>query len=61
MAWVGINAVEPPYRIHIRGTSNLPKDIHDQIEMLKEDLSQAHAEFRRTRGSGLEVYLDSDS
>jgi hypothetical protein len=56
----GINAVEPPYRIRIRGISNLPKQTHDEMEMLKEDPGRARAGFRRMHGRELEVYVESD-
>jgi hypothetical protein len=61
MVWGGINALEPPYRVRVRGTSHLPKEIHAEIEMLKEDLGRARAEFSERPGGKMEVYFDSDS
>jgi hypothetical protein len=61
MIWGEINRAEEPYTISIRGASTLSKQVHDEIEMSKQDLSKARAEFRRVRGREVEVYLETDS
>ncbi len=60
MVWGGMNAVEPPYTVRIRGTSNLPKEIHSEIEILKKGLDLARADFLNRQGHEVEVYLETD-
>jgi hypothetical protein len=59
MIWGGINGVEPPYTIHIRGTSGLSKDVLDEIELAKRVLSEARAQYRAARGRDIEVRLET--
>jgi hypothetical protein len=53
-----INAVEPP--VCIRGISNLPRQIRDEIESLNDVIGQTRAGFRTMNGRKLEVYVGSD-
>jgi RNAse (barnase) inhibitor barstar len=58
MIYGGINAVEPPYSIRIRGTQKLAKDVRDQLETTKRVLGAARAEFRARRGHDVEVEFE---
>ena len=60
MIWGGMNAVEPPYTVRIVGTAKLPDDIRNTIELVKQDLTDARAEFRRVRGEDVEVQFEAD-
>lgn len=55
MIWGGINLVEPPYLIRVRGSSRLPSDVQDHIELAKDFLLKARAEFHALRGCDVEV------
>ena len=44
----GINKIEPPYRIVVRGASALPAEIRHEIELLAVTLRH-HREIRRRR------------
>ncbi|HYM17573.1 MAG TPA: barstar family protein [Micropepsaceae bacterium] len=59
MIWGGINAVEPPYTVRIREIAKLSKDIVGEVELAKRALSEARAEFRRSRGHDVEVLLET--
>jgi len=58
MIYGGINAVEPPYSIRIRGTQKLAKNVRDQLETTKRVLGAARAEFRARRGHDVEVEFE---
>ncbi len=59
MIWGGINEVEPPYTIQIRGTAGLSKDVLDEIELAKRALSEARAQYRAVRGRDREGRLET--
>jgi hypothetical protein len=40
MARGGINSVEPPYKICITGTKNLPVDVAEKIDWMVTDVSK---------------------
>lgn|ERR1700724_3855860 len=56
----GINAVEPPYTIRILGIEKLPKDVGDEIQMIKRTLAKARVEFYNSRGRDVKVHLETD-
>jgi hypothetical protein len=58
MIWGGINAVEPPYTVKVRNVSRLPKDVIDEIELVKSVLAEARAEFNQRNGHDVEVQLE---
>jgi RNAse (barnase) inhibitor barstar len=58
MIWGGINALEPPYTIRISGVSALPKQVHDEIDMAKQDLARGRKDFRSLRGDDVEVAIE---
>jgi hypothetical protein len=59
MIWGGINKVDPPYIIHIKGVGQLSKGVRDHIELAKNALQEAHADFRVRRGHDIEVQLET--
>lgn len=50
MIWGGINRIEPPYLIRVRGTAHVPSALQDQIERARDYLLEARAEIRARRG-----------
>jgi RNAse (barnase) inhibitor barstar len=61
MIWGGINRVEPPYTIRIRDVVQLPGDVRNHIELAKNALLEARAEFRIRHHRDVEVRLDTCS
>lgn len=59
MIWGGINAVDPPYTIRIRGVSRLPKDIIREIDLAKQALVEARSQFRSSHGRDVQVQLET--
>jgi RNAse (barnase) inhibitor barstar len=57
MIWGGINAVEPPYKVVISGTANLPNDVRDEIELLTKCLAEHRIEHQTRKGKDVEVTL----
>jgi Barstar (barnase inhibitor) len=60
MIWGGINTVEPPYTIRIRGTQKLAKNVQEHVETIARLLGAARADFRAQRGYDVAVELESD-
>jgi hypothetical protein len=58
MIWGGINRVEPPYLIRIRGIARPPKTVQDHIELARDSLLRARAEFHGLRGRDVGVSLE---
>ena len=58
MIWGGLNAVEPPYTVTISGTANLPKDVCNEVEMARQALAEDRSDFRRIRGSDVDVTMN---
>jgi len=61
MIWGGINAVEPPYTIRISGTATLPKDVRDEVDLVKQVLAEGRMDYRNRRGGDVEVAIEIDS
>ena len=61
MIWGGINAVKPPYTIRISGAATLPKDVHYEVEMAKQDLARGRADYHRLRGGDVDVAMEIES
>ena len=61
MIWGGINAVEPPYTIRISGAATLPKDVHDEVELVKGVLTKGRIDYQSRRGGGVEVAIEIDN
>jgi hypothetical protein len=58
MIWGGINAVEPPYTIRLSSTGELPKEITDELEILKRIVPVSCAEFRVRKGHEVDVRFE---
>ena len=61
MVWGGMNAVEPPYKILVSGTENLPRDTRAEINAVKQGLAKACAERRASDGRDVEVGFEITS
>jgi hypothetical protein len=59
MIWGGMNALEPPYTVRISGTGEAPENVRDKIELVKQALAEARAEFRARQGHDVEVQLET--
>jgi RNAse (barnase) inhibitor barstar len=61
MIWGGVNSVDPPYRVRIRGVAQLPKNVRDHVELAKSTLRRASAEFRARKGRNAQVQFETYS
>jgi RNAse (barnase) inhibitor barstar len=59
MIWGGINKVEPPYTIRIRGVAQLPKGVRDHVELARSTLQKGRAEFRGRKGHDVQVQFET--
>jgi RNAse (barnase) inhibitor barstar len=59
MIWGGMNTVEPPYTVRVLEMTMLPKDLREEIELLKRRLDQARIEFQTRRGRDVEVNFET--
>jgi hypothetical protein len=57
MIWGGMNAVEPPYTIHIVGLSTAPKEVRDGIELAKEALASGRI-YRKRHDIDVEASIE---
>ena len=57
IVWGKLNAVEPPYVLSIHGTVNLPPDGAEELDWLKEEVTDGRAEFNLRRGHDVDVEL----
>jgi hypothetical protein len=57
MIWGGINQVEPPYEIRVRGSDNLTTEVRDYILLLSDAIRKAREERRVRQGIDTEVSL----
>jgi len=55
MIWGGINKVDPPYTVRIRGTAQLSRDVRNHVELAKTALGKARSEFRVRKGRDAQV------
>lgn len=58
MIWGGINRISPPYTVRIYGISSVPKDVRDHIQLARKTILEARSEFRRLRGSEIDVEFE---
>jgi hypothetical protein len=58
MIWGGINAIEPPYTIRISGTVAIPKQVIEEIELVKNVLAEGRLEYQNRRGGDVEVVIN---
>jgi hypothetical protein len=55
IVWGGINAVEPPYAVRIRGLGSAPPEVTERVRMAEHDLAEARKEYliRKRRDPGV--------
>ena len=58
MIWGGINAVEPPYTIRISGAATLPKDVREQVELVKQDLASGRVDYQNRQSGDVGVAIE---
>ena len=58
MIWGGMNAIDPPYTVRILDADKLPKDVREEIELVKRELAEARTEFRKRKGRDVEVNFE---
>lgn len=60
MVWGGVNALEPPYEIKIKGTSHIPSDVKDYIDLIARALTEARKDQLARRGKTADVSIVSE-
>jgi hypothetical protein len=55
--WGGINAVNPPLMIRIRGLDGAPEAVVDEVKLAKRGLDQGREDFRAQHGRDIDVEL----
>lgn len=58
MIWGEINEVEPPYTVRLVNTRQLPKEIRDEIELLKQELETARLDHRDREGRDVQANFE---
>jgi hypothetical protein len=58
MIWGGMNTVEPPFTIRVLAANRLPKNVREEIELVKKCLDEGRVEFRTRRGHDVEVNFE---
>jgi len=61
MIWGGMNKLEPPYTVRIRGVEKLSEAVLDEIESAKKALSKGREYFRTQKGRDVEVSIETIS
>jgi hypothetical protein len=56
--WGGINAVEPPYTIHIRGEAKASVAVREELKMIKDCFAENKRYFRAVRNKDVGVELE---
>ena len=56
--WGGINAVEPPYAIHIRGVAKASVGVQEKLKMIKHFFDESKREFRAAQNRDVGVELE---
>ena len=59
MIWGGINAIDPPYTVVVRGVAHASVDIRAHLEVIRRALVEARAEFATRRGHELNVEFET--
>lgn len=55
--WGGMNAVNPPLTIRIRGLAGAPEEVVDEVKLAKRALDKGREHFRAQHGRDIEVEL----
>jgi hypothetical protein len=59
MVWGGMNDVEPPYVVRISGLSGAPRDVVDEVNLVKVEMADSREEFRKREGHDVEVSIET--
>ena len=57
--WGGMNSLNPPLRIQIKGMKHAPEDVVEEIETIRRALAKASGDFRVRRGRDIDVRLET--
>jgi RNAse (barnase) inhibitor barstar len=60
MFYGGINKIDPPYTIRIRGGDNLPTDVREEIKSEVDLLQRAREQIFAPGGGDAKVWFDTD-
>lgn len=58
MIWGGMNAVEAPYAVLVSGLATAPKEVRDEVELVKEALWEGRVYRKRHNGDDVEVSIE---
>ena len=45
VVWGGMNSIQPPYTVRVSGMKNVPKQVREEIELVKGCLVEARAAY----------------
>ncbi len=57
MIWGRINAVDPPYKVRIRGTARMPKTVLNEVEQAEQIVRRQRRDHLRWHKKDVEVEL----
>ncbi|MEI9997494.1 MAG: barstar family protein [Rhizomicrobium sp.] len=60
MIYGGVNAIEPPYIVRVKGIGKVPTEVQTEVELASKYLAQARQDYRASRGQDIEVQLEID-
>jgi len=58
IVWGGINGVEPPYTVRVIGTTALPAEVREEVELLARYIAEHREDHRRLHDKDVEVALE---
>jgi hypothetical protein len=58
MVWGDINSLEPPYTVRVSGLEFVPREVRDEVELVKLDLDEAGRHFHHQKGRSAEVTFE---
>jgi RNAse (barnase) inhibitor barstar len=57
--WGGINSVNPPLVIRVRGLEHVPKAVADAVKLAKRGLDEGREDFRAQHGRDIDVQFET--
>ncbi len=61
MTWGRINSLEPPYKIEIHGLRSTPDSVREHVDLVKQAIAKARAEYHRLRNADIDVSIETDA
>jgi len=58
MIWGGINSIEPPYKVRVHGLQSLTINVRNEIELVRQHVTEARTEFLHSRGQDPGVFFE---